>query len=765
MKKKSRILLLTILSIVGVLFLVVWFGISPLAKYYIEKHSKELIGRRATVDKLKINLLNGKFALDDFTLYEADDQTPFVAISHFGTDVRLRALLLHRVKINYIDLLRPDIHITQQGSSFNFDDMVAHFASDTTQVEQPAKEHSSWIIDIDSITIRNGQMLYEDYQVEAQWDFKDLNLYIPSVYFAGQDTDIGITLAFSEGGSLHTSLAYNLESNDFNLSVQLHELALSTVLPYFRQTFNVSAVAGALTADVNLTGNLGYVMGFSIAGTADLENFSIHDMQEREVMALERGHVKVDSVDFVNNSFHFDRLSFEGLQGRYELFADKTNTYTGLLKEIEDRGQDPDAAVSIKVDSTAHDPLKLYIREAELKRSSFYFADHTLHRPFTYRISDISLSSRNFDLDAINRLTGRATLQSTGAASLRWQGSFKSMADHNITLNLSNVAMKDFSTYCEAYTAHPITGGNLTFESQNIIKNYALKGTNHLGTYKFSVDKKLAEMNPPVKLPLKLGVYVLTDKEDHIDIDLPVKGRIDDPEFSYRKIIFKALGNVLLKVATAPFAFLKGGDNAAFSSIAINEPHKSTFSAEQYNTFDQIASTLKEKPAMRVTFTQQIDRQEAEKQMALYSLKAAYYKQDLGDSTMRIEMVDYEQINTIKTNSSELAEFANQMLAARGLQSKGLSIEQKATTLYGEQAKVLVERLARLRNRVLTEYMHNKQQIPMEQFTIAPYGVDTVIVTKGRHRYAISMEFEGEQIQLEEEETDSTETVAPTANM
>ena len=64
-----------------------------------------------------------------------------------------------------------------------------------------------------------------------------------------------------------------------------------------------------------------------------------------------------------------------------------------------------------------------------------------------------------------------------------------------------------------------------------------------------------------------------------------------------------------------------------------------------------------------------------------------------------------------------------------------------------------------MRNRVLTEYMHNKQQVPAEQFSIAPYGVDTVIVTKGRHRYAISMEFEGEQIQLAEDE--STEEPAP----
>lgn len=751
MKKKSRKLLIIIGAVVGILFGAILLGISPLAKYYVEKHGKELIGRRVSVDQLRFNLLNGKLHIEDFTLYEADEKSTFVALDRFSTDVKLWSLLKRTININYIDLVRPDIHITQQGSSFNFDDMVAHFRSDSTAVEKPSVEKSPWIIDIDSITIRSGKMLYEDRQVEAKWDFNNLNLYIPSVYFAGRDTDIGITLSFAEGGSLHTSLAYNLESNDFDLSVELNRLALSTVLPYFRQTFNVSAVEGNLTADVNLTGNLSYIMGFSIAGTADVEHFRLHDMQEREVIALEKGHVKVDSVDFVNNSFHFDRLAFEGLQGKYELFADSTNTYTGLWKAIEDRGEEADAAVSVKVDSTEHDPLKLYIRSAELKRSAFHYADHTLHCPFAYDITDITLASHNFDLDAINQLMGRATLQSTGSASLRWQGSFKSLANHNITLNLANVAMKDFSPYCEAFTAHPITGGNLTFESQNIITDYELKGTNHLNTYQFAVEKKIKEIDPSVKLPLKLGVYVLTDKQGHINLDLPVKGRIDDPEFSYRKIVFKALGNVLLKVATAPFSFLKGKGDKGFSSIAIEEPHKASFNAEQYASFDEIASTLKEKPEMRVTLTQQIDRTEAERQMALYSLKAAYYKQDLGDTTMRLEMVDYDKINQIKTGSSELASFADAELAKRDLSAKGKNTEEKAVALYGEQAKVLVDRLAKMRDRVLNDYMITKQQVSPEQFRIAPYGADSVTITKGRHRYTISMELEGEQIELDEE--------------
>ena len=113
MKKKSRKLLIIIGAVVGILFGAILLGISPLAKYYVEKHGKELIGRRVSVDQLRFNLLNGKLHIEDFTLYEADEKSAFVALDRFSTDVKLWSLLKRTININYIDLVRPDIHITQ----------------------------------------------------------------------------------------------------------------------------------------------------------------------------------------------------------------------------------------------------------------------------------------------------------------------------------------------------------------------------------------------------------------------------------------------------------------------------------------------------------------------------------------------------------------------------------------------------------------------------------------------------------------------------
>jgi len=58
------------------------------------------------------------------------------------------------------------------------------------------------------------------------------------------------------------------------------------------------------------------------------------------------------------------------------------------------------------------------------------------------------------------------------------------------------------------------------------------------------------------KLPVGLAVTLLRDREGKINVDIPVTGRIDDPEFSVWRIVWQVIVNLLTKVATAPFALL-----------------------------------------------------------------------------------------------------------------------------------------------------------------------------------------------------------------
>ena len=75
------------------------------------------------------------------------------------------------------------------------------------------------------------------------------------------------------------------------------------------------------------------------------------------------------------------------------------------------------------------------------------------------------------------------------------------------------------------------------------------------------------------KLPVLLAVALLKDRHGVIDIELPISGSLDDPEFSMGGLIIRVIVNLITKVVTAPFALLGalaggGGEQLAYVEFA-----------------------------------------------------------------------------------------------------------------------------------------------------------------------------------------------------
>jgi hypothetical protein len=105
-----------------------------------------------------------------------------------------------------------------------------------------------------------------------------------------------------------------------------------------------------------------------------------------------------------------------------------------------------------------------------------------------------------------------------------------------------------------------------------------------------------------VNLPLDLAIAILQDSDGRIDLGLPVSGSLDDPQFSYGSIIWKAITNILGKIATAPFrafASLFGGD-AKFESIAF-EAGDAKLTPPEKEKVVTLVSALKKRPRLSLS--------------------------------------------------------------------------------------------------------------------------------------------------------------------
>lgn len=759
MKKWVKITLI-VAAVIAVLIIAAAIAVSPVAKNYIEKHDRELLGRTIRMERLRINIFTGRLRLQDLRIGGADDSTTFFRLDSFDMRMQLWPLLSNRVHVKKITFTGPDVKVYQRGNSFSFDDILAHFAGDTTAVAaEPEKPSKPWEIGIYDISIRNGRVFYKDLALDATWGMNDINLHIPGVYFAGEKTDVGAVLNFAEGGSLSTDVGYNIETSEFDIGIRLQDFALAGTLPYFRQAMNVSAVDGRLWADVRLRGSSEHLLSLRTDGTASLAGFALRDDRQRPVMGVDTLGMRLAEGDLGKMRFRFDRIYLSGLSALFEMTPDG-NSFTALMKSAaapESVPADTAAATPADTDTAAMPAPSLQIADLEIANGRVTMRDMTLHRPFEYTVSEIRMHSRDFDPSKRNKLTVDARMQKTGSAKLRWEGALDNMDNQNITLWLTNLDLRDFGPYCEFFTAYPLTKGNLTFRSQNVIRDRYLDGTNHLDMFEPKVDKKRKDIKPEMSIPLKLGLYVLKDKKGHVKMDLPVKGSLDSPEFSYRKIVLKAIGNVLLKVVTAPFSFLSGSrDNLEYIDI---DPLQYVFTSEQYASLDKIAQALQDKPEMHIALTQRVNMSRALPRQAENALRMAYAAHlRAADSTaqQRLSMLEYEKIQQADIRTPQIMAFADSLLAARSISPQGLSAYAKATKLFGDEAARQLVRMMAARNKALADYMQSTHGAAAPVFRVQTLDSVALQSYTGRDRYTIALEVDGETVEVEAENDGNT---------
>src|ERR1035437_3499644 len=123
MKRKILKVSLIIVSALAALLIILALIISPVAKNYIEKHSKEMIGRKVQIHNLRINIFTGTLEVDSILMFEANDKDVFASIDTFFVNLELSKLVDKNLEISKLKVFRPYLVVLQIGSVFNFDDL------------------------------------------------------------------------------------------------------------------------------------------------------------------------------------------------------------------------------------------------------------------------------------------------------------------------------------------------------------------------------------------------------------------------------------------------------------------------------------------------------------------------------------------------------------------------------------------------------------------------------------------------------------------
>jgi Domain of Unknown Function (DUF748) len=170
----------------------------------------------------------------------------------------------------------------------------------------------------------------------------------------------------------------------------------------------------------------------------------------------------------------------------------------------------------------------------------------------------------------------------------------------DISMSYRGIELSGVTPYSGHFAGYKIAKGKLTVDLKYHIEDRKLTASHHIVVDQLQLGDKV-DSPDAISLPLKLAVSLLKDRNGVIDLDLPVTGSLDDPQFKIGPIIWKVFVNLLEKAVTAPFKLLGslfgGGDEINVLEFA---PGSATLDATALSRLQSVTKALDARPGLEL---------------------------------------------------------------------------------------------------------------------------------------------------------------------
>jgi len=552
MRKMNKCWKICLWTVIGILLFLVLILVvaSPVARYVVNNKGEDIVGRKLQAERIVINPFTGGVTIRGFECKEQNGLTNFVSFDQLYVQIAYPKLVAKNVHLRAIHLDGFKGQILKDSTGLNFTDIIERFSSKDS-IEQPKDTTpSSWTVALDDIRIDSSAFRYRDVERRKQWKLEDLTLHIPGLYFDNTQTNAGIEFAIPTGGRVGIVAGYKMLANRYAVRVTLDSVHTNVVLPLVQDYLNVSGLGAVINGQIHVDGSLENVTNLQVQGALSIDGLSLKNMEYEELAALDELRVVLDQIDLSTNTFILDTLSLTGLTGTYEVH--KTwNTLSKLMKEQKEEGEEPKAeseetAEPDSIEQAEPLPITWMAKKVILTGHDLTYSDYSMPNKWSYAIKQLNVEGENVANTGRNDIRLNATLTSNAKLKADFVGGLDMKhEDTRMNLSLSGVKLTDFDAICRNYTSYPLEDGVLSVRSRMDVKRAHLNGTNHIEIDQPKVGAKELSSDAPYKnIPVQLGFTLLTSAQNMIILDVPVTGDVNNPQFSFRKVIGRALGKV-----------------------------------------------------------------------------------------------------------------------------------------------------------------------------------------------------------------------------
>lgn len=480
----------------------------------------------------------------------------------------------------------------------------ANGEADNADAPQDDSGSAAFQWSVDGVEMTGSRILWRDLQPDAPVELAatELSLALGALSDELEEpVDYRLQGALTEGGSLGVQGQLTLQPFTLEAGLNAATIDLAVFGPYIRQLANLEIRSARLTLDGNLDldGQQAPLTG-TFNGTGEITGLDV-SLPDSDEPLVNWQTLRLAPVAY---NVHPARLEI----GTVTLSEPSVNVVRGDdgLHNLERiiRASDDSEAPEGGEDSGEQEFI-FRIEQFLLENGEVSYTDRAIEPVFTTRVN--SLAGSVSGLTNVSPQQGEVQVRGliNDQSELTLNGSLGTLGTDDVstlTLGLQGASLPNLSPYFGRYLGYGVDSGKLDVNMDYEITGSRIEATNLIVMDRLELGQPVTS-DQAVNVPVRLGLALLRDGDGVIEINVPVSGDLDDPEFSVGKVAMRAFVNILSKAATSPFSVLGSvAELAGLSGEQLSEVRfvagKTELADGERDKLDALAGALKKRPAL-----------------------------------------------------------------------------------------------------------------------------------------------------------------------
>ncbi len=628
-------------------------------------------------------------------------------------------------------------------------------------------EEEEFTASVDELIIEKGKVDFRDvtpnHPVNATvtgFDMKGRNISTEK----NKKGSIALSLILNKRGAISVKGPVAVNPVSASLAVDMKRIDIAPFQPYFTDKVKINTTSGHVNTKGKLSISHAEKTGLKakFTGSVLMGDFaSVDKLHGDDFLKWKTFSLSNMDIGFNPLYVHIGGVSLADFYARVTLNPDGTLSLTKIMEEEADQAapaptsKGNEAPMPAKDEKTVRpskaaekqekDVVKdISIGNITLQNGTIDFMDKAIKPPYSVNLTDMTgriggfslMLDKRADVELRGKINRRVPLEVLGKINPARDNLFT-----DVTVRFRDLDLSAMTPYSGKYLGYKIAKGNLSIDLKYLIEKRKLDSGNVIIIDQLTLGDKV-DSPDAVKLPLGLALALLKDRNGTINLDIPVSGSLDDPQFSVWRIVFKVLGNLIVKAATAPFALIGslfgGGEELSFVEF---EYGSAAIPQESRKKIETVVKALYERPALKLDIEGHVDTDKDSEALKTYLFNRKIKTQKLNDVARKggssapavddivVEQAEYNKYLTRAYKAEKFEKPKNMIGFAKSLPPAEMEklMYANITVSEGDLRNLAMQRTSRVKDAILaTGKVAADRLFSLEPKTLAPERKDKV---------------------------------------